>query len=79
MVKVWGSTELPRFTLKDFDTKNYRCIAHCVNENGCIVAAFMSKSAMPPHYRVMDGTKEMFYLHRKDAIAYVETVRAAHI
>ena len=74
MVKVWGSSETPRFELSDFDTDKYMCIAYRVRDDCTMAAAFMSKTSNPPHYRVLDGSKELFYEHRKDAMAYIETI-----
>lgn len=74
MIKIWGGTEVPRFDLNDFDTDEYKCIAYCVNAEGGLVGAFMSESSDPPHYRVTDGAKEMFYTRRADALAYIESV-----
>lgn len=74
MIKIWGSSELPRLDLEDFDTEEYRCIAYCVKKDGGLVGAFMSEKADPPHFRVVDGAKEMFYTHREDALAYLDRV-----
>jgi len=78
MIKIWGSANLPRFNLEDFDTEEYRCIAYCVNADGGLVGAFMSETSDPPHYRVSDGAKEMFYTRRADALAYLESVEPKH-
>lgn len=78
MIKIWGSANLPRFNLEDFDMEEYRCIAYCVNADGGLVGAFMSETSDPPHYRVSDGAKEMFYTRRADALAYLESVKPMH-
>lgn len=76
MIKIWGSAEVPGFDLGDFDTEEYKCIAYCVNKEGGIVCAFMSESSDPPYFRVMDGTKELFYKCRADALAYLESTES---
>ena len=35
-----------------------------------LVGVFMSKSAEPPHYYVIDGSQEMYYKTRAEAIGY---------
>ena len=70
---IWGGSEEPHMSVKDFDTDKYKCIAFGFKPDGSIVGAFMSKSANPPHFRVMDGASEMFYTHRDEAIAYVKS------
>ena len=76
MIKIWGSAEVPRFDLGDFDTEEYKCIAYCVNKEGGIVGVFMSESSDPPHFRVVDGVKELFYKFRADALAYLESTES---
>ena len=76
MIKIWGSAEVPRFDLSDFDTEKYKYIAYCVNKEGGIVGAFMSESSDPPHFCVVDGAKELFYKCRVDALAYLESTES---
>lgn len=76
MFKVWGSAELPRLDVSDLDTDEYKCIAVAMKPDGGVVGAFMSEKANPPHYRVVDGSKELFYTRRNEALAYIESVGA---
>ena len=70
MVKIWGSAEELRLRPGDCDTEKYKCIRVYMKPDNSLVGVFMSKSAEPPHYYVIDGSQEMYYKTRAEAIGY---------
>jgi hypothetical protein len=76
MIKIWGSADMPKLDVSEMDTEEYKCIAAYMKPDGGVIGAFMSETANPPHFRVVDGSKEMFYTRRKDALAYIDSVGA---
>ncbi len=59
-----------RFHASDFSNSAYNGM--CVFNRAQLppVVVLMSKSSDPPHWRVVDGMKQMFYLSYAEAINY---------
>ena len=70
MVKIWGSAEELHLLPGDCDTKKYKCIRVYMKPDNSLVGVFMSKAAEPLHYYVIDGSQEMYYKTRAEAIGY---------
>lgn len=74
MAKVWGSVEKPKITIRDLEMTGYRCIGYYITSDDEIIGAFMSESANPPHYRVIEDTKDLFFTRREDVLEYIDSV-----
>lgn len=58
------------FLPSDFTNSSYHGVSCFNRKNQTPMVVMMSKSSNPPHWMVIDGTKQMFYLHRADAVNY---------
>ena len=70
MVKIWGSAEALQLLPGDCNLKKYKCIRVYMKPDNGIAAVFMSNDANPPYYYVVDGSEEMYYKTRAEAINY---------
>lgn len=69
-MQIWNVERTPRFHPSEFTTDRYRGMNVINFANRCPVIIMASETCNPPHYRVIDGMKEMFYLSYVDAVAY---------
>lgn len=58
------------FHPSDFDSDKYHCV-NCFNrKNNAPVIMLMSNKSDQPHWMVIDGYKQMVYLHYNEAMDY---------
>ncbi len=69
-MRVMDINEDSRFHPSDFTNERYYGM-NCFNrKNNVPVLVMMSRTSNPPHWTVIDGYSQMFYLNRSDAMDY---------
>jgi len=71
-VRVMDLPENMKLRHTDFESDKY-CGYCCCNRKGLSpVLLMVSKSSDPPHWLIVDGTRQMFYLSYKEAIEHLK-------
>lgn len=69
-MRVMQISEDTKFIPSDFYNKRYRCV-NCYNQKDKTpVLMLASNKSNPPHWMVIDGTKQMVYLSYGEAMQY---------
>ena len=58
------------FLPSDFTNGRYLGVSCFNRKNQTPMVVMMSKSSNPPHWMIMDGTNQLFFLNRSDAVSY---------